>query len=66
MRDCLATYPYVIVRMACSLCKRTGQYRLARLAAKYRPEIEMQDLLERLALDCEYRRHHHPFKQKGC
>jgi hypothetical protein len=27
--------------MACSMCSRRGQYRLARLAAKYGSEIEM-------------------------
>ena len=32
---CLAAYPYVIVRLACSHCpNRTGSYRLARLAAR--------------------------------
>ena len=29
-------------------CQRDGSYRLARLAAKYGPEIGLEDLLERL------------------
>ncbi len=65
MSDTLATYPYVTVRMACSMCSRRGQYRLARLAAKYGAEIDMQDLLEYLAGDCAYWRPRHPY-QKGC
>jgi hypothetical protein len=34
-RDCLAFYPFVVVRIACRVCSRTGSYRLARLAAKF-------------------------------
>jgi hypothetical protein len=51
----LSSYPFVIVRIGCSLCGRNGAYRLARLAAKFGPEISMDDLLERLALDCPWR-----------
>src|SRR5271163_4032441 len=36
-RDCLAFYPFVVVRIACRVCSRRGSYRLARLAAKIRP-----------------------------
>jgi hypothetical protein len=39
--------PYVLVRLRCDACKRTGSYRLARLAVKYGAEI----LLGRF--DCE-------------
>ncbi len=63
--DRIFTYPYVIVRMACRDCPRTGNYRLARLAAKYGAEIEMTQLLEYLAGDCKWWRPRHPY-QKGC
>jgi len=50
-RDRLAFYPHVIVRVSCRHCVRRGSY-LARLGAKYGPEIELDDLLRRLAGDC--------------
>ncbi len=41
------------MRWNCPLClHRKGQYRLARLAAEYRPDIQLCDLLDRIALDC--------------
>jgi hypothetical protein len=46
-RDCLALYPFVVVRIACRICSRGGSYRLARLAVKFGPEITLRDLLER-------------------
>ena len=52
----LSEYPYVSVRLACSLCPRKGQYRLARLAAKFGPETDMQEVLWRLSADCPYQR----------
>ncbi len=42
--------------VACDLCGRNGQYRLARLAASFGPEISLDDLLDRLASDCPWRR----------
>jgi hypothetical protein len=54
--DRLSSFPFVIVRIGCSLCGRNGAYRLARLAAKYGPEIPLDQLLERLAVDCPWRR----------
>lgn len=51
-RDRLAFYPYVVVRVSCGHCTRRGSYRLARLGAKYGPEIELDDLLRQLAGDC--------------
>jgi hypothetical protein len=60
----LATYPYVIVRLA-RFCRRRGSYRLVRLAAKFGPEIDMESLLARLAGDCEHWRPRHPTKE-GC
>jgi hypothetical protein len=46
--DCLAGYPFVVVRIACRVCSRRGSYRLARLAAKYGPAISLRDLTEQL------------------
>jgi hypothetical protein len=46
--DRLVSYPYVKVRISCALCQRVGVYRLARLAAHYGAEIELDDLLTRL------------------
>lgn len=54
-RDCLAHYPFVIVRIACRVCSRRGSYRLARLAAKYGPEINLRDLTDRFSYDCLWR-----------
>jgi hypothetical protein len=54
-RDCLAHYPFVVVRIACRICPRGGSYRLARLAAKYGPEISLGDLMERFSNDCLWR-----------
>jgi hypothetical protein len=49
----LSDFPWVIVRVDCPLCPhRRGQYRLARLAAEYGPDIQLCDLLDRIALDC--------------
>lgn len=53
--DCLAFYPYVVVRIACRNCSRSGRYRLARLAAKYGPETSLGELLERFSYDCLWR-----------
>jgi hypothetical protein len=51
-RDRLAFYPFVVVRIACRV---SGSYRLARLAAKYGPEITLRDLTERFSYDCLWR-----------
>ena len=51
-RDCLAFYPFVVVRIACRVCSRGGSYRLARLAAKFGPEISLRDLMKRFSYDC--------------
>jgi hypothetical protein len=50
--DCLAHYPFVVVRIARRVCSRRGSYRLARLAAKYGPEISLRDLTDRFSYDC--------------
>jgi uncharacterized protein with von Willebrand factor type A (vWA) domain len=52
--DKLSDYPYVVVRIGCSLWGRSGQYRLAQLAARYGGEVSLDDLLEKLALDCQW------------
>jgi hypothetical protein len=54
-RDCLAHYPFVVVWIACRVCARHGSYRLARLAAKYGPEISPRDLTDRFSYDCLWR-----------
>jgi hypothetical protein len=54
-RDCLAHYPFVVVRIACRVCSRRGSYRLARLAAKHGPEISLRDLLDLFSYECLWR-----------
>jgi hypothetical protein len=54
-RDCFAHYPFVVVRIACRVCSRRGSYRLARLAAKYSPEISLRDVPDRFSYDCLWR-----------
>lgn len=52
----LAAYPYVVVRVSCTMCPhRTGSYRLARLAARFGPETPLEEVLRQIALDCPYR-----------
>src|SRR6516225_3205365 len=55
MDDCLAHYPFVTVRIGCRVCARRGSYRLARLAAKFGPEITLRDLTDRFSYDCMWR-----------
>jgi hypothetical protein len=57
MVERLYELPWIVVRVGCNLCGRIGQYRLARLAARFGPEIRLDDLLDRLAADCPWRRH---------
>jgi hypothetical protein len=54
-RDRLAFYPFVVIRIACRVCSRSGSYRLARLAAKFGPEITLRDLTDRFSYDCLWR-----------
>jgi hypothetical protein len=42
----------VVVRIACRVGSGNGAYRLARLAAKFGPEIGLSDLFERFSYDC--------------
>ena len=59
--DRLLTYPCVKVRIGCELCARQGTYRLTRLAARFGPEITLEDLLAHLTVDCEARNPRHPY-----
>jgi hypothetical protein len=51
----LSAFPYVVVRIACSHCKRHGSYRLARLAEAHGAETDLPELLERVTADCPWR-----------
>jgi hypothetical protein len=51
----LVDYPYIVVRFRCDLCKRTGQSKLARLAAKYGCETTLDAMAERMTRDCPWR-----------
>lgn len=64
VEDRLVAYPYVVVRISCELCKRHGSYRLARLAAKFGPDISLDDLLGRLISDCVSRDARHPYRSR--
>lgn len=61
----LSDYPYVVVRLGCQVCKRRGQYRLARLAFKYGPEITLDELIDEMTKDCGWRNDRSP-KKNGC
>lgn len=52
----LVQYPFVVVRIRCDLCHRSGQSRLARLAAKFGPEATLDEVVERLTRDCPWRK----------
>ena len=54
-REILAFYPFVVVRITCRHCSRSGSYRLARLAAKFGPEARLDDILRRFSYDCLWR-----------
>jgi hypothetical protein len=58
--DPLHRYPYVLVRIGCDVCQRSGRYRLARLAEKYGADINLEDLLARLTADCGASNPRHP------
>lgn len=51
-RETLATYPYVVVRIACRNCKRRGSYRLARLAERFGADTTLDEVLTRITADC--------------
>jgi hypothetical protein len=47
-----AEYPAAMVRLACSKCDRSGQYRRATLIKKYGAEISLPELLHKIAGSC--------------
>lgn len=52
----LSSFPWVVVRVECGMCPhRKGSYRLARLAAKFGPEMPLDDVLDWIAFDCPWR-----------
>lgn len=46
---------FVVIRIACHFCSRTGSYRLARLTAKFGLEISLRDLTDRFSYNCLWR-----------
>ena len=62
----LVNFPYVMVRLRCDVCKRAGSYRLARLTAKYGPEIDLDDLLDHMSQDCPWRNDRKPLWKSAC
>jgi len=53
MVERLCDFPWVLVRVDCPLCPhRRGQYRLARLVEQFGADIQLYELLDRIALDC--------------
>ncbi len=63
-REILAYYPYVIVRLACPRCHRSGQYRLARLAEKFGAQARLANVVAALTSDCNLRNEAggHPYR----
>lgn len=45
----LVDYPYVVVRISCRFCRRRNTYRLARLAARCGPDMDLERVLDLLA-----------------
>ena len=54
-RDCLAHYPFVVVRIACRSARAAGPTVSLDLAAKFGPEISLRDLTDRFSYDCLWR-----------
>ena len=48
----LAEYPAAMVRLRCSRCGRSGQYRKATLIETYGAEIPLPDLLHTIGVSC--------------
>jgi hypothetical protein len=61
-REILANYPYVVVRLGCDRCTRTGAFCLARLAAKFGPDITLDQMIAKLvSAECPYWKTRHPY-----
>jgi hypothetical protein len=48
----LAEYPTAMVRLKCSKCGRSGQYRKTTLIEKYGTDVPLPDLLHRIGASC--------------
>ncbi len=48
----LSSFHLDLVRIECQKCGRFGQYRRAKLVARYGPDGSMPDLLSDIAADC--------------
>ncbi len=48
----LAEYPAAMLRLKCSKCGRSGQYRKAALIEKHGADVPLPDLLHRMCADC--------------
>lgn len=59
-RDVLVYFPYILVRIGCARCTRTGAFRLARLAEKFGANISLDNLIAKLTWDCAFRNARHP------
>jgi len=51
----LSHYPYIVIRIECPTCKRSGRYRLARLADRFGAETSLDAVVHWLSLDCPWR-----------
>ncbi len=54
----LRDYPFVVVRLACHACFRSGQYRLATLAERFGAHASLADVLQIISASC-------PRRQRG-
>ena len=52
----LSQYPYGRLLVACDVCDRQGLYSVARLAARYGPEVDLASLLILLTGSCRWQR----------
>ncbi len=54
MADRLITCPYIVLRLACPYCTRTGSYRLVRLTVKFGCDADTETVVQQLAADCPH------------
>ncbi len=56
MVERLSDFPWVIIRVDFPLCPhRKGRYRLTRLSGKYGADIQLCDLMDKIAFDCPWK-----------
>ncbi len=48
----MEAYPAAMVRLKCSKCGRSGQYRKATLIENYGADARLPDLLQKIASEC--------------